>query len=65
MFARLRQLAFTKAFSRPPPPPIEMLSMIKMPQKILLFLQFQHLLATSRTTVINNNIDPGARVPSI
>ena len=35
----------------PPPPPIEMLPMIKMSQKRLLFRLFQFLLATSRTTV--------------
>ena len=40
-----------------PPPPIDMLPMIKMSQKRLLFLQF--LLTSSRTTIINNNIDPG------
>ena len=40
-------------------PPIEMLPMIKMSPKRLLFLQFQFILASSRTTVINNNIDPG------
>ena len=40
------------------PSPIEMLPMIKMSQKRLLFFQFQFLLASSRTTVINNNIDP-------
>ena len=33
-------------------PPIEMLPMIKMSQKRLLFFQFQFLLASSRTTVI-------------
>ena len=33
------------------PPPIEMLSMIKLTQKKLLFLQFQFLLASLRTTV--------------
>ena len=49
------------------PPPIEMLTMIKMSQKRLLFLQF--LLASSRitvytrTTVINNNIDRGGPSP--
>ena len=36
-----------------------MLPMIKASQKRLLFLQFQFLLASSRTTVINNNTDPG------
>ena len=49
-------------------PPIEMLPMIKMSQKRLLFFQFQFLLASSRTTVINNRIDPGGpapRAPSI
>ena len=48
----------------PATPPIEMLSMIKMSQKRYLFIQFQFLLASSRTTVhaktvFNNNIDPG------
>ena len=33
------------------PPPTEMLPMIKMSQKRLLFLQFKFLLAFSRTTV--------------
>ena len=37
-------------------PPIEMPLMIKMWQKSLLFLQL--LLASLRTTAINNNIDP-------
>ena len=32
-------------------PPIEMLPMIKMSQKRLLFLQFEFLSASSRTTV--------------
>ena len=44
-------------------PPIEMLLLIRMSQKRLLFLQFQFLLAFSRTTVINNNIDPGGLGP--
>ena len=47
------------------PPPIEMLPMIKMSQKRLLFLQFHFLLGSSRTTAINNNIDPGVRAPAI
>ena len=34
-----------------PPPPIEMLPMIRMSQKRLLFRLFQFLLATLRTTV--------------
>ena len=38
-------------------PPIEMLPMIKMSQKKLLFLQFQFLLESSRATAINNNSD--------
>ena len=51
-----------------PPPPIEMLLMIKMSQKRLLCLQFQFLLAflrttVKRTTLINNNIDPGGPGP--
>ena len=33
------------------PPPFEMLPMIKMSQKRLLFIQFQFLLASSSTTV--------------
>ena len=35
----------------------------KMSHKRLLFFQFQFLLASSRTTVINNNIDPGGPGP--
>ena len=31
--------------------------------KNILFLQFQFFLASSRTTVVNNNIDPGGRGP--
>ena len=51
-------------------PPIEMLSMIKMSQKRLLFLQFEFLSTSSRTAVprtkvINNNIDRGGPGPSI
>ena len=58
------------ARERPPPPPIEMLAMIKTSQEILLFLQFQFLLASlrtkyTRTTVINNDIDPEGPSPSI
>ena len=45
------------------PSPIEMLPMIKTSQKRLLFLQFQFLLASLPTTVINNNIDPGGPGP--
>ena len=41
----------------------EMLPMIKMSHKRLLFLVFQFLLATLRTTVISNNVDLGALVP--
>ena len=44
-------------------PPIEMLPIIKMSQKRLLFFQFQFLLASLRTIVINNNIDPGGLGP--
>ena len=44
-------------------PQIEMLPMIKTSQKRLLFFQFQFLLASSRTPVINNNIDPGSPGP--
>ena len=47
------------------PPLIEMPPMIKMSQKRLLFLQFQFLSASLRTTVIDNNIDPGGPGPSI
>ena len=43
------------------PPQIEMLPMIKMSQKRLLFLQF--LLVSSRTTVINNIVDPWGQGP--
>ena len=39
------------------PPPIKVLPMIKISQKRL-FLSFQFLLASTRTTVINNDIDP-------
>ena len=46
----------------PAPPPIEMLPMTKMSQKRLLFLPFQFLFASWRTTVTsNNNIDPGGQ----
>ena len=52
-------------------PPIEMLPMIKMSQKRLLFLQLQFLLASlhtrvhpyTRTAVINNCIEPGGPGP--
>ena len=44
-------------------PLIEMLLIIKTSQKRLLFLQFQFLLASLHTTVINNNIDPGGPGP--
>ena len=37
--------------------------MIKMLQKSLLLLWFSFLLASSHTTVINNNIDPGGLGP--
>ena len=47
----------------PLPSLIEMLPMIKMSQKRLLFLQFQFLLASSRTTVINNNFYLGGTSP--
>ena len=40
-------------------PPIEMLPMIKMSQKRLLFFQFEFVSAPSRTKVINNNINRG------
>ena len=46
-----------------PDPPIKMLPMIKKVTKKLLFLQFQFLLASSRTTVINNNNDLGGLGP--
>ena len=49
----------------PPPPQIEMLPIMKVSQKRLFFFQFQFLLASSRTTVINNNIDPRGPGPSI
>ena len=45
------------------PPPIEKLPMIKTHKKRLLFLQFQFLLASLPTTVINNHIDPGGPGP--
>ena len=46
----------------PAPPPIEMLPMTTMSQKRLLFLPFQFLFASLRTTVTpNNNIDPGVQ----
>ena len=50
--------------ARGPAPPVEMLPMIKLSLKRLLFLLFQFLSATlhttvhAYTTVINNNIDP-------
>ena len=40
-----------------PAPSIEMLPMIKMSQKRLLFLQLQFFLASSRTTVLAYNSD--------
>ena len=56
--------------AHPRPPPIEMLPKIKILQKRLLFLQFEFLLGSlrttvgyTRTTVINNNIDPGGPGP--
>ena len=38
-----------------PPPPIETLPMIKTSQKRLLFLQFQYVIASLRTTVQEYN----------
>ena len=47
-----------------PPSPVEMLPMIKMSQNVtILFLPFQFLSASSRTTVTNNNIDSGGPGP--
>ena len=52
-----------KAPESPGPPSIEMQPVIKMSQKRLLFFQFQFLLASSRTTAINNNSDLGGPGP--
>ena len=62
-------IAVARGGRGPGPSPIEMLPMIKMSQTRLLSLQFQFFLASSRTTVysrttvINNNIDPGGPSP--
>ena len=49
----------------PGPPPIEMLPMIKTSQKKTIVSSVSVFLASMRTTVINNNINPEGPAPSI